>query len=448
MERRHFLRAAGAGLGTSILAACGGGGDNTSLMTPQDAAVSSDLQTADKVHTTKPTTPAAKSRVIVVGGGMAGATVAKYLRLWGDNIEVTLVERANSYTSNIMSSMVLTGQRTIASLAYNYDKLVASYGVKTVFGDVVSIDPVGVKVTLASGTVLSADRIVLAPGIQFDDVTGLGTSDRMPHAWQAGAQTTLLASQLKAMPAGGTVVLSIPKTPYRCPPGPYERASLVAAYFKRAKPRSKVLVLDANPDIVSKGPLFRKAWAELYPGMLEYRGEHRAVAVEGRTGTVKFDVQDDVKADVLNVLPTMRAGELAVQTGLANANARWCHVDFLNFESTVHKHIHVIGDAIQTAAGMPKSGQMANSQAKVTAAAIVAELLGLEVDPHPMLTNVCMSFVDETHVIHVASVHEYVPTQKTFRTIGGSGGVSDVRSDLEGRYAQAWARNIWADALM
>jgi len=268
------------------------------------------------------------------------------------------------------------------------------------------------------------------------------------HAWKAGPETLALRRQLEAMPDGGTFAIAIPEAPYRCPPGPYERASLVAAYFKRAKPRSKVLVLDANPDIVSKGPLFRKAWSELYPGMLEYRGEHRAVAVEGRTGTVKFDVQDDVKADVLNVLPTMRAGELAVQAGLANANARWCHVDFLNFESTVHKHIHVIGDAIQTAAGMPKSGQMANSQAKVAAAAIVAELLGLEVDPHPMLTNVCMSFVDETHVIHVASVHEYVPTQKTFRTIGGSGGVSDVRSDLEGRYAQAWARNIWADALM
>jgi NADH dehydrogenase FAD-containing subunit len=150
---------------------------------------------------------------------------------------------------------------------------------------------------------------------------------------------------------------------------------------------------------------------------------------------------------VLNVLPTMRAGELAVQTGLANANGRWCHVNFLNFESTAQKHIHVIGDAIQVAAGMPKPGHMANSHAKVAAAAIVAELHGWEINPHPMLTNVCMSFVDDAHVIHVASVHEYVPTQKTFATIGGSGGVSDVRSDLEGRYAQGWARNIWADVL-
>jgi len=208
-----------------------------------------------------------------------------------------------------------------------------------------------------------------------------------------------------------------------------------------------VLILDGNPDVTSKGPLFKKAWADLYPGMVEYRPQHKAVAVDGKTNTVKFEVQDDVRADVLNVLPVMRAGQLAVQTGLANANARWCHVNFLNFESTAVKNIHVVGDSIQIAAGMPKSGHMANSHAKVCAAAIVAELQGLELNPHPMLTNVCMSYVDDAHVIHVASVHEYVPTQKTFRTIGGSGGVSDVRSDLEGAYARAWAKNIWSDTL-
>ena len=222
---------------------------------------------------------------------------------------------------------------------------------------------------------------------------------------------------------------------------------MIAAYFKREKPRSKVLILDGNPDVTSKGPLFKKAWAEIYGTMVEYRAQHKAVAVDAAAGTVKFEIQDDVKADVLNVLPTMRAGDIAVKTGLANANARWCHVDFLSFESTAAKHVHVIGDSIQIAQGMPKSGHMANSHAKVAAAAITAELLGLPVNAHPMLTNVCMSFVDDSHVIHVASVHEYVPTQKTFRTIGGSGGVSDVRSDLEAVYNQAWARNIWTDML-
>jgi NADPH-dependent 2,4-dienoyl-CoA reductase/sulfur reductase-like enzyme len=390
----------------------------------------------------------------VVGGGFGGATVSKYIRLLSDHaIDVTLIEPNPQFVSCPMSNLVVGGLRDMADITSPYTGLAGRHGVRIVADRADSVDPVGRTVALAGGGTVGYDRLVIAPGVDmvWDSIEGLqqaNAAGQVLHAWKAGPDTLALRRQLEAMPDGGTFAIVIPEAPYRCPPGPYERASLVAAYFRRAKPRSKVLILDANPDIVSKGPLFKKAWAELYPGMVEYRPEHRAVGVEGATRTVKFDVQDDVKADVLNVLPTMRAGELAVRTGLANANARWCHVDFLNFESTVHKHIHVIGDAIQVAAGMPKSGQMANSQAKVTAAAIVAELMGLELDPHPMLTNVCMSFVDEAHVIHVASVHEYVPTQKTFRTIGGSGGVSDVRSDLEGRYAKAWARNIWADTLM
>jgi sulfide dehydrogenase [flavocytochrome c] flavoprotein subunit len=296
------------------------------------------------------------------------------------------------------------------------------------------------------------DKLVLAPGVDmmWDGVQGLKAAHDagvILHGWKAGAETLALRRQLEAMPDGGTCAIVIPEAPYRCPPGPYERASVVAAYFQRQKPRSKVLILDGNPDVTSKGPLFKKAWSEIYGPMVEYRPQHKAVAVDAATRTVKFEVQDDVRADVLNVLPPMRAGSLAVQTQLNNANQRWCHVNFLNFESTAARHVHVIGDAIQVAQGMPKSGHMANSHAKVTAAAIVAELQDMPLNPHPMLTNVCMSFVDDRHVIHVASVHEFVPTQKTFRTIGGSGGVSDVRSDLEARYAQAWARNIWADTL-
>jgi NADPH-dependent 2,4-dienoyl-CoA reductase/sulfur reductase-like enzyme len=401
-----------------------------------------------------PGASASRARFVVVGGGFGGATVSKYIRLLSDHaIDVTLIEPNPQFVSCPMSNLVVGGLRDMADITSPYTGLAGRHGVRIVADRADSVDPVGRTVALAGGGTVGYDRLVIAPGVDmvWDSIEGLqqaNAAGQVLHAWKAGPDTLALRRQLEAMPDGGTFAIVIPEAPYRCPPGPYERASLVAAYFRRAKPRSKVLILDANPDIVSKGPLFKKAWAELYPGMVEYRPEHRAVGVEGATRTVKFDVQDDVKADVLNVLPTMRAGELAVRTGLANANARWCHVDFLNFESTVHKHIHVIGDAIQVAAGMPKSGQMANSQAKVTAAAIVAELMGLELDPHPMLTNVCMSFVDEAHVIHVASVHEYVPTQKTFRTIGGSGGVSDVRSDLEGRYAKAWARNIWADTLM
>ncbi len=395
----------------------------------------------------------ARPQVVVVGAGWGGSTVSKYIRLLSDQrVDVTLVEPNPAFVSCPISNLLLSGRRTLADITHGYDNLVARHGVKLLRGRVAAVDAGKRQLRLADGATLGYDKLVLAPGIDmmWDSVEGLQAAHaegRILHAWKAGAETVALRRQLEAMRDGGTYAIVIPEAPYRCPPGPYERASVVAAYFKREKPRSKVLILDANPDVTSKGPLFKKAWAELYGGMVEYRGQHKAVAVDARSNTVRFEVQDDVRADVLNVLPTMRAGELVVQAGLANANARWCHVDFLNFESTAAKNVHVIGDAIQIAQGMPKSGHMANSHAKVAAAAIVAELTGLPVNPHPMLTNVCMSFVDDSHVIHVASVHEYVPTQKTFRTIGGSGGVSDVRSDLEAVYTQGWARNIWNDML-
>lgn len=395
-----------------------------------------------------------KARVLVVGGGYGGATAAKYVRFLSDyKIDVTLVEPNRAFVSCPVSNLVIAGMKTMADITSPYDGLTSRHGVTLVHDMVASVDPVKKVATLASGGTIAYDKLVLAPGVDFmwEPVEGLRAahdSGQVLHAWKAGPETMALRRQLEAMPDGGVFAIAIPEAPYRCPPGPYERASVVAAYFKRAKPRSKVLILDGNPDVTSKGPLFKKAWAELYPGMLEYRPQHKTVAVDARTNTLKFEVQDDVKADVLNVLPPMRAGALAVQTGLANANNRWCHVQFLNFESTAAKDIHVIGDAIQVAQGMPKSGHMANSHAKVTAAAIVAELSGLQVNPHPMLTNVCMSYVDDKHVIHVASVHEYELPRKSFFTIGGSGGVSDVRSDLEGRYAEAWAKNIWADTLM
>jgi sulfide dehydrogenase [flavocytochrome c] flavoprotein subunit len=317
---------------------------------------------------------------------------------------------------------------------------------------VAAVDAAKKSLRLANGDSIAYDKLVLAPGVEmiWDSVQGLQAAQaegRILQAWKAGPETVALRRQLEAMPDGGTFAIAIPEVPYRCPPGPYERACVVAAYFKRQKPRAKVLILDANPDVTSKPGLFKKAWSELYPGMIEYRPEHKAMAVDAHSNTLKFEVQDDVRADVLNVLPAMRAGTLAVQTGLANANARWCHVNFLNFESTVAPGIHVLGDSIQVAAAMPKSGHMANSHAKVAAAAIVAELLGQPVNPQPMLSNTCYSFVADSQAIHVASIHEYLAEQKTFRAVPGSGGISDARSELEARHAQAWARNIWADML-
>ena len=395
-----------------------------------------------------------KARVLVVGGGYGGATAAKYLRLFSDQkIDVVLVEPNDAFVSCPISNLVLGGSRTMADITTPYTALARNHGVRVIKDTVASIDPLKKVAVLASGPTIAYDKLILSPGIDlmWDSIAGARAANgegRILQAWKAGPETVALRRQLEAMPDGGVYALTIPESPYRCPPGPYERACQVASYFKAAKPRSKVLILDANPDVTSKGPLFKKVWAEQYPGMVEYRGQHKATAVDARTNSVKFEVQGDVKADVLNVLPAMRAGAIAVQTGLANANARWCHVNWLNFESTAAKDVHVLGDSIQLAAGMPKSAHMANSHAKVAAAAIVAELAGWAVNPAPMLTNTCYSFTDAKQVIHVASVHEYVAAEKTFKTVAGSGGVSPGPTELEGSYAWNWARTIWADALV
>ena len=395
----------------------------------------------------------ARAHVLVIGGGYGGATAAKYLRLWsGGRIDVTLIEPEAAFVSCPMSNLVLAGARSLPELTTPYDALTRRHGVTVRRDRVARLDPAQRVAVLASGARLSYDKAVLAPGVEmiWDSVEGAQQAHadgRILQAWKAGPETQALRRQLEAMPDGGVFAIAIPEAPYRCPPGPYERACLVAAYFKAAKPRSKVLVLDANPDVTSKPALFKRAWAEQYPGMVEYRPQHRTTGVDAAAGVIRFEIQDDVRADVLNVLPAMRAGAIAVQTGLANANARWCGVNFLNFESTVAPHLHVIGDAIQIAPLMPKSAHMANGHAKVVAAAIVAELSGWEIDPAPMLTNTCYSFVDPTRVVHVASVHEYLAAERTYRTVAGAGGVSPAPNELEATLAWHWARSIWADTL-
>lgn len=394
----------------------------------------------------------ASAKVVVVGGGYGGATAAKYVRLFSDrSLDVVLVEPNRSFVSCPMSNLVVGGMRRLADVTTPYDGL-RRHGVTVVHDSVAAIDATKKTVRLASGAEIRYDKLVLSPGVElmFDGIAGLRQAQaegRILQAWKAGPETEALAAQLHAMRDGGVFAITVPEAPYRCPPGPYERASVVAAYLKAHKPRSKVLILDANPDVTSKGGLFKKAWSELYPGMVEFRALHKPTAVDARTNTLKFEVHEDVKADVLNVLPPMRAGALAVQSGLANANSRWCHVNFQTFESTSAKDIHVLGDSIQLAPLMPKSGHMANAHAKVAAAAIVAQLQGHEVNPRPMLTNTCYSYVSRDEVIHVASVHEYVAAEKTFKTVAGSGGVSAARSPVEAAYANAWARNIWADSL-
>jgi NADPH-dependent 2,4-dienoyl-CoA reductase/sulfur reductase-like enzyme len=392
-------------------------------------------------------------KVVVVGGGYGGATAAKYVRMWSDQqINVTLVEPNAAFVSCPISNLVLGGSKTMADITTPYDNLSKRHGVTVVRDMVTSIDPDKRTVRLAGGGELPYDRLILSPGVDFmmEGLPGMakaGAQDQVLHAWKAGPQTLALRRQLEAMPDGGVYALTIPLAPYRCPPGPYERACQVAHYFSKAKPRSKVLVLDANDDVTSKGPLFKKAWAERYKGIVDYRSKHVLTDVDAAASTLKFEFNDDIKANVLNVVPPMRAGDIAVKTGLATANKRWCEIDFLTHESKAAKNIHVLGDSIQVAPAMPKSGHMANQHGKTCAAAVVALLTGKQPNTMPIYNNTCYSFVSDEDVVHVASVHRYDAAQKTMLTVPGSGGVSSAANELEGRYAMAWAYNIWADTL-
>lgn len=394
-------------------------------------------------------------RVVVIGGGYAGATAAKYLRMWSlGAIEVVVVEANQQFVSCPLSNLVLGGSKTINDLTFGYEMLKTQHGIQWVQDTVTAIDATAKKVTMLRGE-LSYDRLIIAPGVDFiyDDLPMLQSAaaqSQIPHAWKAGWQTVNLRKQLEAMPDGGAFVMSIPKAPYRCPPGPYERAAQVAYYFKNNKPKSKVIVLDANAEIISKKGLFTKVFNEMYAGIIDYRPNSAVIDVEVETRTLKTDFES-VKADVLNVIPPQRAGKPAQmvklahqKTGLNNIDARWCEVDFLSYESKLASHVHVIGDAVSAA--LPKSAHMASNQAKICANAIVQLMAGLAPEPAPVFANTCYSYVTDKSAMHVANVYRYDAAKKIMVSAEG-GGVSAKPSEQEGEYAVAWAHNIWADTL-
>jgi sulfite dehydrogenase len=389
-------------------------------------------------------------RVVVIGAGYGGATAAKYIKMWAPDIDVTIVERGSEFISCPLSNLVLGGNTTINELTYSYDGL-KRRGITVVRDEATAIDAQKREVRLAGGNVLNYDRLIVSPGVEFiyGGISGLNSAEaqnRVLHAWKAGPQTLALRQQLESMRDGGVYALHIPKAPYRCPPGPYERVCQVADYFKRAKPKSKILVLDSNEDLVSKKGLFLAAWNGQYKGMIEYKPNSELVDVDVKTLTAKLQFED-VKADVLNVVPPQKAGLIAEKAGLINANNRWCAVDWTTLESTTVKGVHVLADATLSGPAMPKSASMANQHAKVCAAAIVALLKGEAVNPEPVMMNTCYSFVDGKNVMHVASVHTYDAKEKTMVPVKGAGGLSDKASEQEGLYAWGWARNIWAEAL-
>jgi sulfide dehydrogenase [flavocytochrome c] flavoprotein subunit len=421
--RREFLKASGAAAATPFVPACA----------------------------TQPAAPGKSiGRVVVIGGGYGGATAAKYLRMWSDGaIEVVLIERNPEFVSCPMSNLVLGGTKTLADITRSYTKL-RDYGVKLLHDEATAIDVEKRKVSLRRAEDLSYDRLIVSPAVDllFEQIEGYDAEAQktIVTAWKAGPETASLRRQLETMRDGGVFIITIPRAPYRCPPGPYERACQAAFYFKRAKPRSKVIILDANEDVVSKPALFKAAWNELYGGIIDYRNNSEVKALDVRTMTVKTDF-DTVRGNVLNVLPPMRAGDIARSAGLMTGNTRWCGVDWLSMESTAHKGIHVLGDATLSAPAMPKSGHMANNHAKLAAAAIIELMNGREPNPQPIIANTCYSFVSDKEGIHVASVHHYDPAQKTLTVVPGASGLSAGRSELEGIYGWAWAQNIWSDML-
>jgi sulfide dehydrogenase [flavocytochrome c] flavoprotein chain len=388
-------------------------------------------------------------RAVVVGGGFAGATCARALRHADPRISVTLVETNPTFTACPFSNAVIVGLRQLSAQQFTYDR-VAADGITLTRGMATGIDPQARTVTLADGARLTYDRLVLAPGIdiRWGALPGYdeAAAAQMPHAWQAGEQTLLLRRQLEAMDDGGLVVISAPANPFRCPPGPYERASLIAHHLKTKKPKSKLIVLDAK-DAFSKQRLFQAAWAELYPGLLEWVPLSKGGAVtsvEPATLTFVTDFGRH-KANVANVIPPQKAGRIADAAGVADRTG-WCPIDPVTFESKLQPRIHVIGDAA-IAGAMPKSAFAANSQAK-TCAAAVAQLLTGGTPSTPKLINTCYSLVAPDYGISVAGV--YQPTNGQLADVPGAGGVSPQDAPratraAEAVLAEAWFRTITAE---
>ena len=423
LNRRDFIKVASAGAlisSTGLLSACASLANNK----------------------------ASVGRVVIIGGGYAGTTAAKYIRLWSNStIETVVIEKSAQFVSCPLSNLVLGGSKSINDLTFGYDLVKKNHGVTMVNDEVTAIDLSTKKVMMKRGEI-TYDRLIIAPGIDFmyDNLPSLASAEaqqQVPHAWKAGWQTVNLHKQLEAMPDGGVFVMNVPKAPYRCPPGPYERACQVASYLKTIKPKSKVIVLDANAEIISKKGLFTKVFAEMYTGIIEYRPNSAITDVDVTSKTVITDF-DKVSADVLNIIPPQRAGKPAQMAGLNNIDKRWCEVDFLTYESKLAPNVHVIGDSVSAA--LPKSAHMATSQARVCASAIVALMSGSTPDPAPVFANTCYSYVNDTQAIHVANVYRYDQTKKIMVAADG-GGVSTSPSEQEGDYAKAWAANIWSDVL-
>lgn len=417
LDRRSFLKLAGAGAGAAGL---------------------------PMISRAAELMPKGAKRVVVIGGGYGGTIAAKYIRMMDKSIEVVLIERNDHFISCPFSNLYLGGLLPdLNTLTIKYDKLAANHGIKVVQAEVTAIDAAAKSVTTSKGTI-TYDRLVVSPGIDFrlEEMKGYDAAamEVMPHAWKAGPQTILLRKQLEAMKPGGNVVISIPLAPFRCPPGPYERASMVAMYLKQHKPGSKVIILDANPDIVSKKGLFLKGWKKYYEGIIDYRAAKKVTEVDAGKMTVMIEGLEEVQGAVINIIPPQKAGLIAHAAGLVGADKKWCPVNPTTFESTLHKGIHVIGDS-SIAGAMPKSGYSANSEAKACATNIVALMNGKEITEMSAI-NTCYSFLSAKEAVSVTGVYKVNAEKQAIEGVPGSVAVSPDLSEAEAIYAESWLRNI------
>lgn len=456
-ERRRTLLLAAAALGMGMLPFAARPDDDEKGAS-KSSRKSGSTSGSISVPETGPT-----GKVVVIGGGMAGATAAKYLRLWGGvNVSVTLVEPDTAYTSNIMSNLVLNGSRTVTTLQYSLAALTTKYGVVRKQAALLSIDPIRKTVTLSDQSTLSYDRLVLAPGVEFDNAYGLTQTDydtSTPHAWRAGAQTTLLQKQLASMGNGGVFVMTIPKAPYRCPPGPYERACLVADYLKTQKgPDAKVYVLDQNLSIQAEVDNFTKAFNVIHAGVINYQPGVTGIQIDPRTKAVSYTDQMGVarviQAQTINPIPSHRAtgssaGGWMAAAGLNNGtDGRWAKVNVLSYESTAVPGIHIIGDAAQC--GMPKAGHVGNQEAKICADAIVRMLSQQQPDPAPVANSACYSPITANTASWLTAVYQYDPVTGSMKVAANGGLMAGAAPTEAGSISNKNMSdmNTWFKALM
>ncbi|TRZ97801.1 MAG: flavocytochrome C [Rhodocyclaceae bacterium] len=450
ISRRQFIQSSAGVAGVATLGALSGCASTATV---------GQTVTAIKPRISRP-------KVVIVGAGFGGATCARYIKMWEPHIDVTVIEPNDHFVSCPTSNEVLSGTRKLADITFSYGNLTSI--VDTWVKDTMTaIDTDKRVITTAGGKQIAYDRVVLAGGVEllFNTVKGYDAEAQktVMHAWKAGPQTATLRAQLEAMPDGGVFVMSVPMAPYRCPPGPYERACQVASYFKKAKPRSKIIILDGNPDIASKKGLFLAAWKKHYghgtpAAMIDYRGNNAPASVNATTKMVGTEF-DDVKGDVINVVPKMQAADICAMAKVRlSADGKtpgpWCPIDFRTYESKFVKNVHIIGDSALS--NFPKSGSMANNMAKILAASLCEMFNGRDPVDTPVVANTCYSATTDHTAIHVATVFRYNGKNKDGNPIPGGemvaqsskgNGLSSEETEIEHAYMEGWAKNVWADTL-